>query len=111
MVFFEHQALLQRLLLQRGYEVISEYVTLVRSIVAPVRDGITRRAVNLAGAGPVIDLSERLGQTRGFLVRVNGHDGSGSASAGMKPQSRSDRGQSPCRVGLRHSMEEREVHS
>ena len=44
----KHQVLMQRLLLQRGYEVLTEYVTLVRSMLAPARRKKTRKAVTIA---------------------------------------------------------------
>jgi hypothetical protein len=44
----EHQALLQRLLLQRGYEALARYVTLVKSMVAPVVEKKAHRAVEMA---------------------------------------------------------------
>ena len=44
----EYQGLLQRLLLQRGYKAVSEYVTLVRSMVVKARSEEDRRAVTIA---------------------------------------------------------------
>ena len=43
----EHQTILQRLLVQIGYEAVSEYVTLVRSMVTPIRNREARRAATI----------------------------------------------------------------
>ena len=44
----EHQVLLQRLLDQKGFEMVSEYVTLVKSMVTPARQEKTRQAATAA---------------------------------------------------------------
>ena len=44
----EYQEFLQRLLFQRGYQAVSEYVTLVKSMVAPVRKEEAGQAVTIA---------------------------------------------------------------
>ena len=44
----EYQVLLQRLLFQRGYQAVSEYVILVRSMVARARGEKSRQAVTVA---------------------------------------------------------------
>ena len=48
----DHQTLLERVLLQRGYEVVSEHVTLARSMVAPAKTEETRKGITAATAWP-----------------------------------------------------------